>query len=127
LNRAPANALQQYVEQGGGLILTLGAGLQSEMYNRFLAQILPGKIMQLVRPADRKETGVALVEIDFGHPIFKTFVDPSNGDPTQVQATQYHRVEAYPQAGRLAGLKTVVRRSRARLRQRQSFVVDLKP
>jgi hypothetical protein len=48
---------------------------------------------------------LALTEVDFGHPIFKIFVDPSNGDPTTVQVTQYYRVDADPQAVRLAGFE----------------------
>jgi len=103
-NRGEAAALQQYVDQGGGLILTLATTLQSEMYNRFLAEILPGKIIAPVRP-NAASLGLALTEIDFGHPIFKIFVDPSNGDPTTVQVSQYYRVEADPQATRLAGLE----------------------
>ena len=43
-NRNEATALQQFVTSGGGLIFTLATALQSEMYNRFLAEILPGKI-----------------------------------------------------------------------------------
>ncbi len=105
-NRSEATALQQYVESGGGLILTLAPALQSEMYNRFLAEILPGQITAAVRANDgAKRNGVALTEIDFGHPIFKIFVDPSNGDPTTVQALQYYRVEANAAANRLAGFE----------------------
>ncbi|MDZ7359497.1 MAG: BatA domain-containing protein [candidate division KSB1 bacterium] len=105
-NRGEAAALQQYVEQGGGLILTLAATLQSEMYNRFLAEILPGKISVPVRATGRApQAGLALTEIDFGHPIFKIFVDPSNGDPTKIHVSQYYRLEAVPQAIRLAGFE----------------------
>jgi len=105
-NRGEATALQQYVESGGGLIFTLATTLQIEMYNRFLAEILPGQITAAVRanPAEKRR-GAALTEIDFGHPIFKVFVDPSNGDPTTVQASQYYRVEANPAANRLAGFE----------------------
>jgi hypothetical protein len=103
-NRGEATALRQYVEQGGGLIFTLGATLQVEMYNRFLAEILPGKISAPVRSSERSSSA-ALTEIDFGHPIFKIFVDPSNGDPSAVQASQYYRVEAAPPATRLAGFE----------------------
>jgi hypothetical protein len=109
VNRSAAEALRQYAEQGGGLILTLGAALQSDMYNQFLAEVLPGKIAASVRPGDRAAgnapSGAALTEIDFGHPIFKIFVDPSNGDPTAVQVAQYYRVEPGPQAVRLAGFE----------------------
>jgi hypothetical protein len=105
-NRGEAAALQQYVEQGGGLILTLATTLQSEAYNRFLAEILPGKITALIRSGERdNKRNVALTEVDFGHPIFKIFVDPSNGDPTTVQVSQYHRVEADPQSIRLAAFE----------------------
>jgi hypothetical protein len=103
-NRGEAARLQQYVQQGGGLILTLGAALQSEVYNRFLAEILPGKIAAPVRPGERS-ANAALTEIDFGHPIFKIFVDPSNGDPSTVRASHYYRVDAEPQAIRLAGFE----------------------
>lgn len=105
-NRSEATALQQYVESGGGLIFTLSTALQSEMYNRFLSEILPGKISTAVRPGENaKRRGAALTEIDFGHPIFKVFVDPSNGDPTTVLASQYYRVEVNPAANRLAGFE----------------------
>jgi len=105
-NRGEAAALQQYVESGGGLILTLATTLQSDMYNRFLVEILPGKIMGAVRSNDNaSRRGLALTEIDFGHPIFKIFVDPSNGDPTTVQTSHYYRVEANPSANRLAGFE----------------------
>jgi hypothetical protein len=46
-----------------------------------------------------------LTEIDFAHPIFKIFVDPSNGDPTAVQVSQYYRVEPDPMATRVAGFE----------------------
>ena len=105
-NRGEATALQQYAESGGGLILTLATALQSDMYNRFLPEVLPGKIMSVVRANDNApRRGIALTEIDFGHPIFKVFVDPSNGDPTAVQASHYYRVEANPAANRLAGFE----------------------
>ncbi len=111
-NRGAAETLLRYVEQGGGLILTLGATLQSDMYNRFLAEALPGQIAATVRPGDHARgnnspatSGVALTEVDFGHPIFKIFVDPSNGDPTALQVAQYYRVDAGPQAVRLAGFE----------------------
>jgi hypothetical protein len=109
VNRSAAEALRKYVEQGGGLILTLSATLQSDMYNQFLAEVLPGKISTSVRPGDRVRgntlSGVALTEVDFGHPIFKIFVDPSNGDPTAAQVTQYYRVDPAPQAVRLGGFE----------------------
>jgi hypothetical protein len=105
-NRGEAAALQQYVELGGGLILTLATTLQSDMYNRFLTEVLPGKIRAAVRANDNAaRRGLALTEIDFGHPIFKIFVDPSNGDPAAVQASHYYRVEANPAANRLAGFE----------------------
>ena len=105
-NRNEATALQQFVTSGGGLIFTLATALQSEMYNRFLAEILPGKILAAVRPGENaKRRGATLTEIDFGHPIFKVFVDPSNGDPSTVLTSQYYRVEVSPAASRLAGFE----------------------
>jgi len=110
LNRSEATLLQQFAEQGGGLILTLPANLQTEMYNLFLAPVLPGKITALVRPAASAEKksaleNVALTEIDFGHSIFKIFVDPSHGDPTAIHASHYYRIESDPAATRLAGFE----------------------
>ena len=105
LNRNAAQNLLGYVQAGGGLIIALDEKPPLETFNAFLEDLLPGKILVSHNAARARRGGVTMTEVDFAHPIFNIFRDPSHGDPSTIQITRYYLLEPKPGALRLAGFE----------------------
>lgn len=105
LNRNAAQNLLGYVQSGGGLIIALEEKPPLETFNIFLEELLPGKILASHNAARARRGGVTMTEVDFAHPIFNVFRDPSHGDPSTIQITRYYLLDPKPGAQRLAGFE----------------------
>ncbi len=105
LNRNAAQNLLSYVQSGGGLIIALEEKPPLETFNIFLEQLLPGKVLASHNAARARRGGVTMTEVDFAHPVFNIFRDPSHGDPSTIQITRYYLLDPKPGAQRLAGFE----------------------
>jgi hypothetical protein len=98
LNDVPAlgtqaqDALQRFVEQGGGLFVALAERTPWSGD----AAILPGTIGTLV---ERKSPLGTIGYLDYSHPVFEPFKDPRHGTFTNIRFYRYRRLE--PAAGDL--------------------------
>jgi hypothetical protein len=96
LNDAPAlgtqaeEALQRFVEQGGGLLVAVAERTPWTGDS----PLVPGRLGSMV---ERKGTLGTLGYLDYSHPVFEPFKDPRNGTFTNVRFYRYRRLE--PAAG----------------------------
>ncbi len=105
VNRGAAQSLLQYVQQGGGLIISFEEKPPLETFNHLMGDLLPGRVLASHNAARVRRGGVTMTEMDFAHPIFSIFRDPSHGDPSTVQITRYYLLEPKNEALRLAGFE----------------------
>jgi hypothetical protein len=89
LSSEATNALQQFVEQGGGLLI---ATAERSPWNAE-SRLMPGRLGQMV---DRKASLGTLGYLDYSHPVFEPFRDPRNGTFTNVRFYRYRRIEPAP-------------------------------
>ena len=89
---APTDALiKTFVEQGGGLFISLG---QNTPWAGGTSPLLPGKLGATV---DRKiGRGATLGYLDFSHPALELFKQPRSGDFTRIYFTQYRALTPEP-------------------------------
>ena len=80
-------ALQEFVENGGGLLVV--AGERSE-WPAAAPDLLPGP---LGRPVDRAGRGAGLGFVDYSHPVFELFSAPRSGDVTTARFFRYRPIE----------------------------------
>jgi uncharacterized membrane protein YobD (UPF0266 family) len=66
--------LQQYLRQGGGLLIFAGDKLQLDHYNQQLAQILPGPLRD--KKSGAEASGEKIDKFDLAHPALQSLVDP---------------------------------------------------
>lgn len=105
VNRGAAQSLLQFVQQGGGLIISFEEKPPLETFNHLMGDLLPGRVLASHNAAKVRRGGVTMTEMDFAHPIFSIFRDPSHGDPSTVQITRYYLLEPKNEALRLAGFE----------------------
>jgi len=95
LNRQHVERLKDYVRNGGGLILAPSVSGESRSsqdaaaWNLLLSELMPAALQMPVPGSPDRERPRQLVDVDFGHPVFKLFADPGNGDPTRVRFYQF--------------------------------------
>ena len=84
LSSAETERLSLYLNSGGGLVLTLGDQVDSNLYQQQLGgsdkPILPCTIMQAVGDPIGKEQFNVIANVDYRHPIFVPFKNPNHGD-----------------------------------------------
>jgi hypothetical protein len=98
--------LKQYVEQGGGLWIALGAHASfssssggssssgASSGGAGASPLLPGKVGE---PIDRSVgLGGTLGFLDYSHPVFELFKQPHSGDFTVGRFARYRRLDADP-------------------------------
>jgi len=66
--------LQNFVRQGGGLLIFGGDKIQPDSYNQKLAQISPAELHQ--KKTGPEATGEKIDKIDLDHPALQNFTDP---------------------------------------------------
>jgi hypothetical protein len=69
-----AAKLQNYLRQGGGLLIFLGDKVQPESYNQKLAQVLPAQLTE--RRLGPEAGGEKIDKLDLNHPALQLLTDP---------------------------------------------------
>jgi len=99
-------AVEQYVDQGGSLLITLGDRVDADAYNTWLGEhrlhggILPGRLAELVETAEDNllptEGEVPFIaSIDQTHPILAGFTPGDLGSLASVRFTRHWRIEPH--------------------------------
>lgn len=89
ISTAAERALEQFVNQGGGLFLALGG----QMPWRGESPLVPGSVGQMV---DRRATRGTLGFLDHSHPVLEPFKDPRNGTFANARFYRYMRLTPGP-------------------------------
>jgi hypothetical protein len=92
-------ALEDFLEQGGGVVVFGGDQVSAENYNRLLFAdgkgILPASLGEVVGDAAKKESAFRFDPLGFRHPIladFRNQADPVVAGLTQTQVWSYHKL-----------------------------------
>ncbi len=95
ITAAEAERLKTYVNGGGGLIITLGDQVDSNVYQQHLAgtenSLLPCTIMQAVGDPIGKDQFQVIASVDYRHPIFMPFNNPNHGDFAKARFYRYYQ------------------------------------
>ena len=95
ITAAEAKRLKTYVNGGGGLIITLGDQVDSNVYQQHLAgtenSLLPCTIMQAVGDPIGKEQFQVIATVEYRHPIFMLFSNPNHGDFAKGRFYRYYQ------------------------------------
>lgn len=90
-DEAAGRRLAAFVEEGGGLIVALGARSDPAAWPAAARALLPGRVGEVV---DRVAAGGArLATVEHGHPAFQPFRGPRTGDLSAARFLRYRRVE----------------------------------
>ncbi len=86
------DALESYVSNGGGLLVSLGNKVRSQAYNRLSAELFPAELdqRQFIRSRDRNFTSIT--EVDWQHPVFSVFRDSHRAGLVGVQFYSYWKL-----------------------------------
>lgn len=71
----PREALESYLQGGGGLLIALGSRAQSQAYNERWGDLLPAALVERHFVKNRQKTFTSMTEIAWEHPIFSVFQD----------------------------------------------------
>ncbi len=110
--RAEGNRLRDFVQRGGGLLISASEGMDVEIYNSELGSVLPRKLRGL-KVVDSTRGGVGssgivrLADPDLEHPVMKVFVGEGQGGLLSTQTLSYQLLQ--PKAER--SMKTLVAHS----------------
>jgi len=78
--------LENFVDQGGGLLVMLGDRIDPQFYNReFLPKFAPISIAAPIGDETRHQTYITVDQADVNHPILQVFADKKNGSLEQAQ------------------------------------------
>ncbi len=84
ISATEADRLKTYVNGGGGLIITVGDQVNTDVYQQHLGEsenpLLPCTLTQATGDAIGKETFQVVASVDYRHPIFMPFSNPNHGD-----------------------------------------------
>jgi hypothetical protein len=96
-------ALEDYLKQGGGVVVFGGDQVLADNYNRLLFDdgkgLLPASIGASKGDASKKDAGFTFNAMGYRHPIVSEFrgeADPVTAGLTQVQTWQYHKLAIPP-------------------------------
>jgi hypothetical protein len=93
-------ALEDFLRQGGGVVIFGGDQVVAENYNRFLYNdgngLLPARLGPTRGDAAKKEAGFLFNPLAYRHPLVALYQgesDPVTSGLTQARSLQYHRLE----------------------------------
>ena len=86
------DALESYVSNGGGLLVSLGNSVRPQAYNRLAAELFPAELDQrrFVRSRDRNFTSIT--DVDWQHPVFSVFQESHRAGLVSVQFYSYWKL-----------------------------------
>ena len=94
-----ATALDDFLNQGGGVVIFGGDQVVSDNYNRYLYAegkgLLPAKIGPSVGDASKRQAGFLFNPLGYRHPIISEYQgesDPVTAGITQAKTWQYHKL-----------------------------------
>lgn len=99
INAALALRLQQYLQDGGGVILFLGNDVDLRSYNQEMFERLRlGRLGESLGSLTNEQSILRLGTINFGHPLFQgVFSDESSGHARKVDSPAFRfAVQAHP-------------------------------
>ncbi|UCF35324.1 MAG: VWA domain-containing protein [Acidobacteriota bacterium] len=96
LNSFPAATLRGYVEEGGGLVITLGNRVDQSAFDRFLEGWLPVRIGEKRFARGSGSSFYSVTEVDRLHPVFEPFLHSRTNALAEVQFYGYWQLEASP-------------------------------
>ena len=91
--------LEEFVEDGGGLVVILG---ERSSWPSTAPDLLPGAVGAVMEPEWREGRGGTLGRIDYTHPVFALFSAPRSGDLTDANFFRYRTLELAGGEGVLA-------------------------
>src|SRR5437867_4419198 len=93
--------LEEFVKEGGGLIVVLGDAVSSSDFNGFFGAWIPVKIeassRHAARPAQASRASqdyALLTDVRMDHPVFRPFSEPHSGSFSTAKFFQYARLAA---------------------------------
>lgn len=86
---AKAAELARFVEQGGGLFVSLGDQVEPEGYAKELAGLLPAALHVVKTAAGRDGRGARFGEVDLGHPALAVFEGEAREGLLGVRTSRY--------------------------------------
>ncbi len=86
------DALESYVSNGGGLLVSLGNSVRPQAYNRLAAELFLAELDQrrFVRSRDRNFTSIT--DVDWQHPVFSVFRESHRAGLVSVQFYSYWKL-----------------------------------
>lgn len=96
-----ASQIHRFVEDGGGLFITMGDQVQPESYNSQLADLLPRPLRGMKQLAERNDPDAPVKITRMGHPqrqhpIFQVFGLPGGSSIQSVQVYSYMLLDPAP-------------------------------
>ena len=85
-------ALESYVSNGGGLLISLGNSVRPQAYHRLAAELFPVELDQrrFIRSRDRNFTSIT--DVDWQHPVFSVFRESHRAGLVSVQFYSYWKL-----------------------------------
>jgi len=100
LTTADVQRLEEYVNNGGGLLIFLGDRINSYFYNTHLSGserrhqgLLPGKLLDVLGEAKRKSRAFRISKAYFQHPAFNVFEDPTSGNLGSIRFYKFYALD----------------------------------
>jgi hypothetical protein len=97
--------LEEYVDGGGRLFVTLGDKVRASSYNEYLGNpshrhggLLPGKLVKVQGDPAGSATVAAVADVDTDHPALSAFGDPRSGNLMLARFKAFWEVERPPDA-----------------------------
>jgi len=101
---ALVSELREYVEQGGGLLITAGSNTSSALEMQ-LQGLWPGKTLEKRMMTREGERLVLLGEFDRDHPVFRDLREAGTDSLRSVEVYAYLRLEAGPESNTAVPLR----------------------
>ena len=94
LDRAPsAGRIRQYLERGGGVVVTLGRNTRDRSYGKDWEDLLPARIGAKRYVRSKSKPFTSLTEINWEHPVFEVFQDIHRAAVISAQFYVYWEVQ----------------------------------